>query len=398
MTFRRIPLLLAATFLLFNGPASADSELHVVTSIKPVHSLASAIMAGVGEPFLVIRGASPHAFTIRPSAAAALQEADVIFLIADGLETPLVGPIESLAAAARVVRLAEAPGLILKPLRSGGTFEEDSHHDHGHGAGHEDDHDDEEEHAGHDHDAHEDDHDDHAHGAGHEDDHADEEEHAGHDDHAHEDDHDDHAHGAGHDDDHADEEDHAGHDDHAHEDAHAGHDDGAIDLHVWLDPMNGRAMARKMAAVLAESDPSNAPAYFTNLVSLLERLDGATDGIAADLEPARGVPFLVFHDGYRYFEDQFGLTAAGSAVVHAGTSPGVKRVRELRDKIIDLGVVCVFSEPGINQRFVDTLIEGTDVRVGTVDPIGAEIEEGPDMYFTLLHRMAASFRDCLVSG
>ena len=376
MTFRRIPLLLAATFLLFNGPASADSELHVVTSIKPVHSLASAIMAGVGEPFLVIRGASPHAFTIRPSAAAALQEADVIFLISDGLETPLVGPIESLASTARVVRLAEAPGLVLKTLRSGGAFEEDSHHDHAHGAGHEDDHADEEEHAGHDHDAHEDDHDEHA----------------------HDEDHDDHAHGAGHDDDHADEEEHAGHDDHAHEDDHAGHEDGAIDLHVWLDPVNTRAMARKMAAVLAESDPANAPAYFTNLVSLLERLDGATDGIAADLEPARGVPFLVFHDGYRYFEDQFGLTAVGSAVVHAGTSPGVKRVRELRDKISDLGVVCVFSEPGINQRFVDTLIEGTDVRVGTVDPIGAEIEEGPDMYFTLLHRMAASFRDCLVSG
>lgn len=358
MTFRRLSLLLAVTFALFNGPASADSELHVVTSIKPVHSLASAIMAGVGEPFLIIRGASPHAFTIRPSAAAALQEADVIFLIADGLETPLVGPIESLAATARVVRLAEAPGLILKPLRSGGSFEEDSHHDHAHGTGHEDDHADD----------------------------------------AHEDDHDDHAHGTGHEDDHADEEEHAAHDDHAHEDDHGGHDDGAIDLHVWLDPENARAMARRMAAVLAESDLANAAAYFTNLVSLLERLDGATDGIASDLEPARGVPFLVFHDGYRYFEDQFGLTAVGSAVVHAGTSPGVKRVRELRDKISDLGVVCVFSEPGINQRFVDTLIEGTDVRVGTIDPIGAEIEEGPDMYFTLLHRMAASFRDCLVSG
>ena len=259
MTFRRIPLLLAATFLLFNGPASADSELHVVTSIKPVHSLASAIMAGVGEPFLVIRGASPHAFTIRPSAAAALQEADVIFLISDGLETPLVGPIESLASTARVVRLAEAPGLVLKTLRSGGAFEEDSHHDHAHGAGHEDDHADEEEHAGHDHDAHEDDHDEHA----------------------HDEDHDDHAHGAGHDDDHADEEEHAGHDDHAHEDDHAGHEDGAIDLHVWLDPVNTRAMARKMAAVLAESDPANAPAYFTNLVSLLERLDGATDSKAS---------------------------------------------------------------------------------------------------------------------
>ena len=193
----------------------------------------------------------------------------------------------------------------------------------------------------------------------------------------------------GHEDDHADEGEHAGHDH---------HEDGVIDLHIWLDPVNARAMAREIAAVLTEADPANAAAYGTNLALLLERLDEATDGIAADLEPARGVPFLVFHDGYRYFEDQFGLNAVGSAVVHAGMSPGVKRVRELRDKISDLGVVCVFSEPGINQRFVDTLIEGTDVRAGTIDPIGAEIEEGPDMYFTLLRHMAASFRDCLVSG
>ena len=349
MTFRRLPLLLAAGFLLLNSPVSAESGLRVVTSIKPVHSLASAIMAGVGEPFLVIRGASPHAFTIRPSTAAALQEADVIFLISDALETPLVAAIESLAGTARVVRLAEAPGLILKTLRSGGSFEEDSHH---------------------------------------EDDHADEEMHADHDD----DGHDDHGHEAGHEDDHADEEMHASHDD-----GRAGHDDGAIDLHVWLDPVNAWAMAREMAAVLAEADPANAATYRNNLASLLERLDSVTDDIVVDLEPARGAPFLVFHDGYRYFEDQFGLTAAGSAVVHAGTSPGVKRVRELRDKISDLGVVCILSEPGINQRFVDTLIEGTDVRAGTVDSLGVDIEEGPDLYFALLHHMAASFRDCLVS-
>ncbi len=377
MTFRRLPLLLAAGFLLSNSPVSAESGLRVVTSIKPVHSLASAIMAGVGEPFLVIRGASPHAFTIRPSTAAALQEADVIFLISDGLETPLVAAIESLAGTARVVRLAEAPGLILKTLRSGGSFEEDSHH--------EDDHADEEMHASHDDDGH----DDHGHEAGHEDDHADEEMHADHDD----DGHDDHGHEASHEDDHADEEMHASHDD----DGHAGHDDGAIDLHVWLDPVNAWAMAREMAAVLAEADPANAATYRNNLASLLERLDSVTDDIAVDLEPARGAPFLVFHDGYRYFEDQFGLTAAGSAVVHAGTSPGVKRVRELRDKISDLGVVCILSEPGINQRFVDTLIEGTDVRAGTVDSLGVDIEEGPDLYFALLHHMAASFRDCLVS-
>ena len=74
---RRLPLLLGAAALLgwsTVGLATADDELRVVASIKPVHSLVSAVMAGVGEPHLIIRGhSSPHTFTLRPSDAEALE-------------------------------------------------------------------------------------------------------------------------------------------------------------------------------------------------------------------------------------------------------------------------------------------------------------------------------------
>ena len=377
MVSRRFPLALATAALLgctAAGPASAaDDGVRVVATIKPVHSLVSAVMAGVGEPHLIVRGmSSPHTFTMRPSDAAALEDADIVFMIGDTMETALAGPVDALAGDARVVTLANAPGLVRRTLREGGAFEADDHDGHDHD-GHDDD--------GHDDDEHDDDeHDD----DGRDDDGRD-------DDGDHDDDHDD-------DDSHDDDDDDDSHDDDDDDDSHDDDDDhdGPFDMHVWLDPINGQAMARTIAGTLAEADPANAAVYEANAGALLHRLDRLTEEIAAQVAPARGVPFIVFHDGYRHFEDRFGLTAAGSVVVHPGRAPGARRIAELRDKIHALGVTCVFAEPQFDQRLVRTVIEGSTVRAGTVDPLGAAIEDGPALYATLLRTMAAAFKACLV--
>ena len=328
---RRLSLALAAAALLgwgAAGPATADDELRVVASIKPVHSLVSAVMADVGEPHLIIRGhSSPHTFTMRPSDAEALEDADIVFMVGDTMETALAGPVDSLAGQARVVKLVHVPGLVRRPLRDGGAFEDHDHDSHGHAGM-----------------------DDHGHGHGH-------------------DDHDDHA---------EDMDDHA-----------------PFDMHVWLDPINAWTLARAIAGALAEVDPTNAATYNANVDALLHRLEDLTGEIAQEVAPARGVPFIVFHDGYRYFEDRFGLTAAGSVVISPDRAPGARRISELQDKVSELGVVCVFDEPQFDKRLVRTVIEGSDVRSGTVDPLGATIDDGPELYFTLLRNMAASFSNCL---
>ena len=102
---RRFRFALAAAAL-FNcviaGPAAADAAVRVVATIKPVQSLVSAVMAGVGEPHLIMRGtASPHTFSLRPSDARVLEEAHVIFLIGESMETSLAGPIDSRAGRAK---------------------------------------------------------------------------------------------------------------------------------------------------------------------------------------------------------------------------------------------------------------------------------------------------------
>ena len=344
---RRLPLALAATALLASAapPAAAHDDAPVVASIRPVHSLVSAVMAGVGEPHLVMRkGASHHGFDMRPSDAAVLQEAGIIFLIDEAMESGLANAIGTLAHDARVIELSAAEGLVRRPLREGGTFEADPFHES---------------------DAREDD----AHGHGHS--------------HAHK-----HEHGHGHDHDH----DHG----HAHgDDDHHDHDHGPFDLHVWLDPVNAAAMAHMIANSLSEADPANAATFEDNAHELIHRLEHLAEEIEAEVAPVRGRPFIVFHDGYRYFEDRFGLTAAGSAVVSSERTPGARRIRELRQKVAELGVVCLIDEPHFDRRLISTVTEGTDVRSGTVDPMGATVDSGPDLYFTMLRNMSAAFRDCL---
>lgn len=294
------------------GFASAVAADRVVATFKPVHSLVSAVMAGVGEPYLIMRGtASPHTYRMRPSDARVIGKARVIFMIGESVENTLAGPIRKLRGKARVVELGEVPGLVRMPLRKGGGFEDD---DHGHGHGH-----------GHDH----------------------------------------------------------------------GQEDKAFDMHVWLDPVNAGLMALVIARNLAEVDPANAAKYQANADAVIAVLDELTAKLDAELAPVRDKPFIVFHDAYQYFEKRFGLNAVGSAVVSTSRSPGVRRVRELRKKVRDLGVVCVFAEPRYDPRFVKLLTEGTKARAGTVDPAGTGIKPGPGMYSTLLRDMAASFKKCL---
>ena len=151
-----LPALALVTAALLTSTA-VQAAPNVVASIKPVHSRVAAVMAGVGEPTLIVKGAaSPHTYALKPSDAGALESADIVFWTGHGMELFLTGPLETLSSKAEVIELANSPGITLLPVREGGAFEHHSHegeggeHDHDHGAdghGH-DEHDHDEEGAG----------------------------------------------------------------------------------------------------------------------------------------------------------------------------------------------------------------------------------------------------------
>jgi zinc transport system substrate-binding protein len=133
---RALGLALAAVAGWGAGPSFAK-DLNVVVTLKPIHSLAAAVMEGVGEPKLLVDGASsPHTFTLKPSDAKALNAASVIFRVSESLE-PFTGRLaRSLPKKVRLVTLESTPGLTLWNLRTGETFEAHDHGPKGHGHGH----------------------------------------------------------------------------------------------------------------------------------------------------------------------------------------------------------------------------------------------------------------------
>lgn len=328
----------------------------VATDIAPVHSLVAQVMQGVGTPDLVISpGASPHGYSLRLSEAAALDAADIVVWMGPALTPWLEKSVNTLGEGAVHLMLMEAQGTHHLAMRNTAVFKDA--HDHGH-----EDHDDEDDHEEHE------DHDDHK-------------DHDDHDDHADHDEHDDHK-------DHDDHEDHEDHDDHADE----GHSND--DPHAWLDPDNAAVWIALIADELSKIDPDNAATYAENAKTALASLAQTTAEIESDLTPLRGKPFLVFHDAFQYFETRFGLTAFGALTNGDAAPTSPRRIAELQTAVADAGITCAVSEVQSNSELMTSLLEGTNTNILEIDPLGAHLQIGPQLYQQLLVDMSQGFIDC----
>jgi zinc transport system substrate-binding protein len=291
------------------------AEPKVVVTIKPLHALVAQVMAGVGSPELLVKGAaSPHSYALKPSDARALNNADLIFRVSETVEAFMGKVARSLPQRVELVTLQDAPGMKLLALRTGAaTFEP-------------------------------------------------------------------HAHGKG--------------DEHGHRHAKPAKG-GAVDGHAWLDPDNAKIMTDRIRQVLAAKYPEHAAVFKANAAALEARLDALAAELEGDLAPIADKPYIVFHDAFQYLERRFGLNVVGSISINPDVPPSARRLTELRRKIQSLGAVCVFAEPAFDRRLVDSLMEGTSARTGTLDAEGGSLDPGPDLYFTLMRTLASALKGCL---
>ncbi|KZX74606.1 zinc transporter, partial [Oleiphilus sp. HI0009] len=233
-----------------------------------------------------------------------------------------------------------------------------------------------------------DDHDDHGHDK--HDDHG----HDKHDDHGH-DKHDDHGHDK-HDDHGHDKHDDHGHDDHGH-DEHEGHHhahDG-VDPHAWLDPVNAKNWVTVIKDTLSKMDAENADKYEANAEKAIAGLDELIANAQAQISELGEPKFVVFHDAYQYFEKRFNVPATGSITLGDAEAPSPARIKEIKDKVTELNVTCVFAEPQFDSGLVSNVFEGSVVTtIGIMDPLGSAIEEGPGHYNALIEGMVKSLSEC----
>ena len=180
----------------------------------------------------------------------------------------------------------------------------------------------------------------------------------------------------------------------AHDTDHEGHDHAGSDPHAWLDPENGKLWLDVIADELGKLDPGNAGTYAANASAGKSEIDAAVAQIRQDLAPAANLRFVVFHDAYQYFEARFDLAALGAISAGDASDPGPARIEAVRGIIRDGRVDCVFSEPEFNQSFVQTVIEGTEVKAAIIDPLGSQIAPGPEFYPALLRAVSDELVGC----
>jgi zinc transport system substrate-binding protein len=300
--------------LLWFNLAMAASDLKVVVSIKPFHSLVSTVMQGVSEPALLLNGNnSPHTYSLRPSAAVKLQNADLVFWGGENLEGFLAKPIHSLAAGARVVSFEDTPGLILRPFRSVKEWQE---------------------------------------------------------------------------------LDPESKNDQDHVKKRKINRLPGNDPHIWLDPLNAQKITQYLIQILSKFDPENSQTYHSNGKKTILRLSDLNIQLETKMSSVSSKPYIVFHDAYQYFEKRYQLNPIASVTVNSGTSTSVGRLIDIRKKIKIKKVLCIFTEPQFSPKLVQTVISGTAVKKGILDPIGTRISPGPEMYFTLLNNISHSISTC----
>jgi zinc transport system substrate-binding protein len=288
---------------LMMGSSLAMADVKVMASIKPIHSLVASVMEGVGAPALIVDGAnSPHTFNMKPSDAAALEQAQVIFWVGHQLEAFLEKPLDALAGKATTVALIDTKNVAKLPMREAEHEESGEHHHH-----------------------------------------------------------------------------------------------GDADMHIWLDPENAKAIVSEVAETLSRVDAENATTYKTNAEKTLQKLDTLSAELTTSLAPAKGKDFIVFHDAYQYFENRFGLNASSAISINPENPPGAKQIAALQKRIADGKIKCVFAEPQFNNKIVSVILEGTTAKAATLDPVGASLDAGPELYEQLMRGLAQNLTTCLAN-
>ncbi|QKZ02337.1 zinc ABC transporter substrate-binding protein [Pseudomonas eucalypticola] len=173
------------------------------------------------------------------------------------------------------------------------------------------------------------------------------------------------------------------------------HRPGSLDSHLWLSSFNARVIAARMAADLAQADPANAARYASNLKAFDGRLDALDARLKTRLAGVAGKPFFVFHEGFDYFEDEFGVKHAGVFSVAAEVQPGAQHVAAMRARLQEAGKSCVFSEPPARPRLAETLTAGLPVRLAELDGLGGFADATPQGYEQLLEKLGSDLAGCL---
>ncbi len=187
------------------------------------------------------------------------------------------------------------------------------------------------------------------------------------------------------------------HNHNANNDFHKQYDEnhGNKDLHIWLSPQNMLIMAKTIAKTLSEIDPRNSLMYQSNLDQFTARLIKTTQNIETELASIKTQPYVVFHNSWQYFLQQFKLQKPTIVGFHEELSAGIKSIKATRNEIVSKNIHCVFSDASIKAVRVDVLIEGLNVKTENIDILGLGLPLDKNSSINLLKDMGQKINNCL---
>jgi zinc transport system substrate-binding protein len=173
-----------------------------------------------------------------------------------------------------------------------------------------------------------------------------------------------------------------------------GHQHGAVNPHIWLDPLRAVQQVETIRDGLVKADPSCAEGYRRNAAAYTAQLRQLNSEIAAQLKPYAGKTFIAFHDFAPYFAQRYGLKVDYLVDVPE-VNPSPADLQRVAAEVRRSQLKALLSEPQEGNRSFNALAKDLGVKVVEFDPMETSTEEesrNPSTYLTVMRRNVAELR------
>lgn len=152
--------------------------------------------------------------------------------------------------------------------------------------------------------------------------------------------------------------------------------------HYWLDPMNGKIIARTICNALVRSDPAHRTVFTSNLKQFNDRIDARMKEWNTSISAIRGTKVIAYHNEWPYFERRFGLTIVDFLEPKPGIPPTPSQISKIIDTMKREKIKIIINSPYFTSESADLVARNSG---GTVVTFATSVGAYPSVqtYFDL---------------
>lgn len=173
------------------------------------------------------------------------------------------------------------------------------------------------------------------------------------------------------------------------------HHNHAIDPHLWLSLENASLIVDAISNTLSQQDPNNRSRYQANADQAKKELIALQTRLQTQLASLHQIPFLVYHDGYQYFEKEFNLNAKGTLLANPHLPLSAYGLKKIKEQIQSQHIHCVFRETEFSDKLIEENLKDLNVKIIELDPLGVYFPAGPRHYFQTMEALGNDLQKCL---